>query len=763
MVVNERPSKRMKRRVSADLYDFLTFPAADDRCCDDMVGGGQPFRKTVQRFLTNYAMVTYPPSLFSSLMTWQILFRIGGLVDGSDLSPAIVTLDIVEEDVTRSRTSVYCDQCRVVGWSGHPVCRKRYHFIIRASNNHMEAYERPCSLCGKSTRLSEPRCKWCDAEITVQDLEDWVYGQIEDNTHLLHGIVHSNGYGHLLTLNGREGGSRLLSGSDIMSFWDRLCAALAVRKVSVMDLSKKFGMEYRLLHAIINGCSWYGNWGYEFGTGSYALTQDSYQKAVNTLSSMPLSDLLFQDRGPRSRWQCVISLYQSLADAELLTIKDLFSFLTSLIREFHKPLTTRTTSAETCNVLCAWSSKDVEAVQQALIKVLLASAASSGAKWVTRRALKGALSRSVASPELLDYSLKYLGGKLAAYGMVVRSRCNPSSSAVEFRLEASNVMEIEAGTNSGYPSKEQVIDDLRFLLDSIIHPERMASYRPKTTRKRVADSARKLLDCKQFMKDYRPDNNTAGEQVPPCIRLWCRVELSDQPKEDPAPPPELILLPLNATVADLKNEATTTFQEVYAMYKRFQAEELLEYGSIKDNLTVKLLLGTSGSVRVLGKCHAKHGLNRFRMERGTETWKVDCPCGAKDDDGEKMLACDTCGVWQHTRCAGIENSIAVPSKFVCMRCIRSYRKEAKKLPDPIEQKNLPMDEAKIHPVNEAKNQPVDGGKDYHVDEINISWKQNTSIDEARTPSKATTSCRGEVVAADSPAVACNLALNFGVR
>ncbi|KAI9099607.1 hypothetical protein K1719_024612 [Acacia pycnantha] len=718
MVVNERPSKRMKRRVSADLYDFLTFPAASDRCLDDVVVGGQPFRKTVQGFLTNHAMVTYPPSLFSSLMTWQILFRIGGHVDGPDLSPASVTLHIVEEDVTRSRSSVYCDQCRVVGWSSHPVCRKRYHFIIRASPNHMDAYERPCSLCGKSTGLSEARCKWCDAAITVEDLEDWVYSQIEDNTHLLHGIVHSNGYGHLLTLNGREGGSKFLSGSDIMSFWDRLCASLAVRKVSVMDVSKKFGMEYRLLHAITNGCSWYGNWGYEFGTGCYALTQDSYQNAVNTLSSMPLSDLLFRDRGPPSRLQCVIFLYQSLAGAELLTIKDLFSFLVTLIRDFHKPLPSSTSNAETCNVLCAWTSNDVEAVQQALIKVLRASASSSGAKWVTRRALKGALGRGVASPELLDYSLKHLGGKLTAYGMVVRSRCNPTSSTVEYWLESLNVTENEVSANSGYPSKEQVIDDLKFLLDSIIHPDRMVSYRPKIMRKRVADSARKLLDCKQFMKNYKPDK-MAGEEVPSCIRLWCHVELSDQPKEDPTPPPELILLPLNATVADLKNEATNTFQEVYAMYKRFQAEELLEYGSIKDNLTVKLLLGTSGSVRILGKCHAKHGLNRFRMERGTETWKVDCPCGAKDDDGEKMLACDTCGVWQHTRCAGIDNSNAVPSKFECMRCIKSYRKDAKKQAFPVEPKIHPLDEAKNYAVHDAEIHPMDKAKSYVMHDPNI--------------------------------------------
>ncbi|KAL2982732.1 hypothetical protein AAZX31_12G003300 [Glycine max] len=602
------------------------------------------------------------------------------------------------------------------GWSGHPVCRKRYHFIIRAASDAVEAYQRPrpCSRCGNLLQLSETRCRSCNFAITVDDLEDWVYLQIEDNTHLLHGVVHANGYGHLLTLNGREGGSKLLSGFDIMNFWDRLCAAISVRKVSVMDLSKKFGLEYRLLHAITNGHSWYGNWGYQFGTGSYALTQNAYKNAVNTLSSMLLSSFSFHGRGPRSRLECVISLYQSLAETELLTIKDLFSFLLTLILECRKPVAMRT-SKQTSNLLCAWTGNDVEDVQHALIKVLLASGVCTEAKWVTRRTLKGAVCRGVSSPELLDYCLKHLPGKLAANGMIVCSRCNPISSAIEFRLEPwCNGL----STNSGYPTDAQLISDLTFLFDSIIHPDKMVCYRPKNMRKRVADSARKLLDCKQFMKDYKPYEMAV--ELPSVIRLLCHVELSDQPKDDPSPPPELIVLPLNATVADLKSEATSAFQEVYAMYKRFQAEELLGYGSISDSLTIKFLLGTSGSIQIQGRCPAKHGLSRFRMERGTEVWKVDCICGAKDDDGEKMLACDTCGVWQHTRCAGIDNNTdGMPSKFVCMRCVNSYREETKKLPTPGE--------------------------------------------EANETCKFTTSCRDEAVARECATVSCNIAVNFGVR
>jgi hypothetical protein len=116
MVENGRPQKRMKRRVTADLHDFLTFPSLS-MDGDDRVSGG-PFRTRVKEFLTRNALLPPPSSLFPHLLTWQMLFRVGDLTDGPDSHPAVVCLDVVEEDVARSR-SVYCDQCRVVGESTH--------------------------------------------------------------------------------------------------------------------------------------------------------------------------------------------------------------------------------------------------------------------------------------------------------------------------------------------------------------------------------------------------------------------------------------------------------------------------------------------------------------------------------------------------------------------------------------------------------------------------------------------------------------------
>ncbi|KAA8544539.1 hypothetical protein F0562_022551 [Nyssa sinensis] len=694
------------RRVTADQYDFLTFPAAADAV------SGRPFRSSVQCFLSRHARSTFPPSLFPSFMTWQILFRIDDLVAEEDGGPAVVALDIVEEDVTRSR-SVYCDQCRIIGWSGHPVCQRRYHFIIRKDNinngtllqeedeEEEKGYQKACRTCGNLLHLSYSRCKSCGNVITADDIEDWVYHQFEDNTHLLHAVVHSNGYAHLLTLNGREGGSKVLSGRDIMNFWDRLCTILQVRKVSVMDVSKKYGMEYRLLHTITNGHPWYGDWGYEFGSGSYALTLDSYQNAVSTLSSIPLSLFSFQCRKPQTHLQAVIAFYQSISECELVSIRDLFSFMLKLIdQEIHrsfKAATCEKSKPRTTNVLCAWTRNDIERVEQAMVKVLLAAA--NDASWVPRRALKGALCKA-ASPELLDYCLKHLEGKIATNG-----------------LSLTGVVSNENGSNSNYPSKEHLIRDLKFLYDSILHPQTMASYRPQATRELVDDSATKLLDCKQFVKDFKLDKMAATN--PFAIHLWCHLELSDHPKDDPIPPPELVVLPQNASVADLKVEAAKAFQDVYAMFKRFEIDELLGYGPLDDSMTLKILVGSTGSIRVRGRCLRTHGLSRFRMERGTENWTVACMCGAKDDDGERMLACDTCGIWMHTRCAGIDNYDAIPVKFICTGCLNSYRTVSNKVAQSSEE----------------------------VDRF--------------LPSAGT--CRDEAATANGPRVGCNLPMTFGVR
>ncbi|MFQ6645226.1 hypothetical protein Gotur_019401 [Gossypium turneri] len=671
MVVNAVPMKRIKRRVTVDLYDFLTFPSTSSSFG---FGGTTPFRANIRSFLTKHALMPPLSSLFPHMMIWQIVLRFDDVTDNLDSSSSVVCLDVVEEDVARSR-SVYCDQCRVVGWSEHPVCSKRYHFIIKVDGNSIGGYHKPCVRCGDILHLSELRCKSCNHVTTTDDVEDWVYHQLEDTTHLLHGVIHSNGYGHLLRVNGREGGSRVLSGCHIMDFWDRLCKTLGVRKVSVTDVSKKYGLEYRLLHAITNGHPWYGDWGYEFGAGSFALTFDAYRSAIETLSSLPLSMFLPQGSKPSTRLQDVISFYRSLSKCELLNIKDVFCFLMRLIHDAHKSslrVGDATFKKQRTSSVLSWSRVDVVRVEEAMFRVLRAV---SGSNWVSSRALRGAVCR-VAPPTLLDHCLMELNGKLAVEGMVVKARHNPNSGSLEYRLEPQNVS-ITTNCNDNCvpnfpPSKEILKQDLKLLYESILHPQTMSTCLPDAIRNLTISSAEKLLDCKQFVKHYNNEKLSSGNEDVICIS--CELELMDQHKEiTPVPPAELVVLPINAIVLDLKIEASKAFQEVYLAFRRFQAEELLGYTGVEDSTQVKLLMGSTGSVRVRGRCLGKNGLSKYRLERGVERWTVDCTCGAKDDDGERMLACDVCGVWQHTRCFGINDSDAVPAKFVCNRCKESLQ------------------------------------------------------------------------------------------
>ncbi|KAK8275178.1 hypothetical protein V6Z11_D10G121300 [Gossypium hirsutum] len=598
MVVNAVPMKRIKRRVTVDLYDFLTFPSTSSSFG---FGGTTPFRANIRSFLTKHALIPPLSSLFPHMMIWQIVFRVDDVTDNLDSSSSVVCLDVVEEDVARSR-SVYCDQCRVVGWSEHPVCSKRYHFIIKVDGNSIGGYHKPCVRCGDILHLSELRCKSCNHVTTTDDVEDWVYHQLEDTTHLLHGVIHSNGYGHLLRVNGREGGSRVLSGCHIMDFWDRLCKTLGVRKVSVTDVSKKYGLEYRLLHAITKGHPW--------------LIHDAHK------SSLRVGDATFK----KQRTSSVLS----------------------------------------------WSRVDVVRVEEAMFRVLRAV---SGSNWVSSRALRGAVCR-VAPPTLLDHCLMELNGKLAVEGMVVKARHNPNSGSLEYRLEPQNVS-ITTNCNDNCvpnfpPSKEILKQDLKLLYESILHPQTMSTCLPDAIRNLTISSAEKLLDCKQFVKHYNNEKLSSGNEDVICIS--CELELMDQHKEiTPDPPAELVVLPINAIVLDLKIEASKAFQEVYLAFRRFQAEELLGYTGVEDSTRVKLLMGSTGSVRVRGRCLGKSRLSKYRLERGVERWTVDCTCGAKDDDGERMLACDVCGVWQHTRCFGINDSDAVPAKFVCNRCKESLQ------------------------------------------------------------------------------------------
>lgn len=66
---------------------------------------------------------------------------------------------------------------------------------------------------------------------------------------------------------------------------------------------------------------------------------------------------------------------------------------------------------------------------------------------------------------------------------------------------------------------------------------------------------------------------------------------------------------------------------------------------------------------------------RFRHAGGVEDWAVSCSCGCRDDDGERMIVCDGCGYWMHTRCNGIRDEEQEPHGFVCAGCVERQQQQ----------------------------------------------------------------------------------------
>ena len=97
------------------------------------------------------------------------------------------------------------------------ICNKKYHFLLPSKDSMVAA-----CLNGKGTssdQVAEDSGNYGKSKIFV-----------ESQGHVMHGVFHSNGFGHLLCVNGLETGSDL-AGRHIIEFWDRLCTGLRVRLV----------------------------------------------------------------------------------------------------------------------------------------------------------------------------------------------------------------------------------------------------------------------------------------------------------------------------------------------------------------------------------------------------------------------------------------------------------------------------------------------------------------------------------------------------
>ncbi|GFQ03262.1 phd finger protein male meiocyte death 1 [Phtheirospermum japonicum] len=597
----------------------------------------------------------------------------------------VLPLYTVEENVKHS-VRPFCDYCRSAGWSHHFVSKRKYHLIIPRN----EEWSNP---------LDE--------------------GAFDLQTHLLHGLIHSNGYGHLIGINGIEGGSKFICGREMMDLWDRICTALHARQISVEDLSSKRKMDLRLLHGVAYGHSWFSRWGYRFCHGSFGVREHNYETAMDILSSLDLDQVIddFSVTNGCMLIKKMIHHYRTISDNNLVTIRDLFRFMLTLntIPPTGRYSTTSTTQSSKCpgkevvfstpikrcsfkfstrlavrncpagkeksakcrkfsnlaaNLDSRWPVRRLEHVAEVIVEALKEKrakykASSSG---MTRQEARDAARLHIGDTGLIDHVLKVMNNVIVG-NVIVRRAVNRCTKILEYTIQ-----DFKGSSKESFRTKvpgtiqtlavspgRSVYDDVTYLYSNVLfgYPESDS----------VSLAVQMFLHSKHFVKEwpFRDEDDDS-------LRFACRlittssIDLNDDVSRG-FPPREFIIVPLYATLGDLKMAVQNAMRDTYCATEKLIVTEIIGMEGVQDEEVLFGLIESGQEIWARG-C----GLDLesdLRYQGGTENWTVRCKCGAQDDDGERMVACDICETWQHTRCSGIEDAEVVPRLFVCESCCSS--------------------------------------------------------------------------------------------
>ncbi|XVE95615.1 hypothetical protein REPUB_Repub02eG0113600 [Reevesia pubescens] len=521
----------------------------------------------------------------------------------------VVPLYTIEEDVNHS-LNPFCDHCRCTGWSNHFVSKRKYHMVIPNDQD----WNKPLK----------------DSKLNI-------------HSHLLHGLIHCNGVGHLLCINGIEGGSKSLSGREIMDLWDRICEILRARKISVEDLSKKHSMDLRLLHGVAYGHTWFGRWGYKFCCGSYGVSEKKYDRAIEILSYHELDKIIqdFSDREKCRQIKCMVQHYRDLSESQLVTIRDLFKFMLTFksLSIVQKKLGTATTapsvSAQKNSMRILFQKKATSREKYTRCKRFTSVIAHMDNRWPAKRLEFAA---EVIVDALKEHKSEFRHGGMTRQDLRDAARMHIGDTV--------------PGTD--------VYNDVMYLYNNI-----MLNY-PESELLVLATQA--VLDSKHFVKDrsFRDEDDQL-------LRFFCQVMPSLFDAEtivtEKSPAGELVIVPLYATVLDLKQVVEEALRDTYCIMDKLVVTEIDGLGEMEDT---DVLFGTLESgAEILVRGSGVDLDSNLRHEGGADNWIVRCECGAQDDDGERMVACDVCEVWQHTRCCGIDDCEALLPLFVGPGCCTS--------------------------------------------------------------------------------------------
>ncbi|KAG6596937.1 PHD finger protein MALE STERILITY 1, partial [Cucurbita argyrosperma subsp. sororia] len=549
--------------------------------------------------------------------------------------PFHVVLFVVEEPAEAATAAArHCKQCQYVGWGHHMICNKRYHFVLPSKETMMAASSNSKSML--SSRLMELQ------------------------GHILHGVFHSNGFGHLLCLNGLEMGNSL-PGYIVMDFWDRLCNALKARKVSLRDIAQNKGMELRLLHSIAYGQPWFAQWGYKFSRGAFKVTIQMNQRAIEALQALPLSLLLHHLVSAHPHIPFIFSKYQSLSIHPLHTLQDLLQFMLNL----KSPLPAQNSLQQHSHTLPAfllenssrWSPKRVEMA----VRVIVEALKRAEFRWVSRQEVRDAARIYIGDTGLLDFVLKSLGNHVVG-NYLVRRTLNPVTKVLEYCLQdVCSSVQMKPRCIVG---RAELAKDISNVYKYILGDQK--ALQAKGILPTLTMASEIVLDSKFLVKEYTTEPQvktkfeTVGKQ-----HILCTIRVKRQ-EATTTLPYECIGLKNNCTIDELKKEVERNFKEMYWGLSRFVVERIVDLEAKGRDLVFELM--EVGRKLVFEGSGEDEGRVLINNNDGIEKRIMECVCGAVEDDGERMVACDICEIWQHTRCVQIPNEQQVPQIFICNRC-----------------------------------------------------------------------------------------------
>ncbi|KAJ9554118.1 LOW QUALITY PROTEIN: hypothetical protein OSB04_018163 [Centaurea solstitialis] len=734
---NNGSSRKRKQRI----FEFKSFTKS-------IIDLSAPFRDNIRSFLDEYGEQIESNSkqtgIDSNNNVWSTLLL-------CESNGAVFPLYTIEEHINDRSVSPFCCHCKSIGWGHHFVCKRRYRFLIPSYGEKPPLMDR-------------------DHDQKKNNLE-------LDDTSILHGLIHCNGFGHLISINKLEFGSSVcLSETDVMDFWDGICNSLKTRKVSVADVKLERSMELRLIHGVAFENSWFGDWGYKFANGGFDLTEDKYRGAVRFLAELELDKIIndFRITCHGRKIQQIIRKYRELSETPLTYLNQLLRFLLQFKPTAHiqTRITTpsrkiakyeRSTSDEESenpkgfdeflsslmDADCRWPQRRVEYSLEVIVKLLKQKSDA-----ISRHELRESARQFVGDTGLIDFVLKSID-VLRFEDYIIRRVVNSSTRLVEFEIHevapedsktvvkcVSSLWKLEPrwpkqrlektakvianilkehkilgnGRNAAMSRKDlrnmaskyvgdtglidfvlksidnlvigkQIVTRMKNPLTRLMEFEIRDQNRKESEREgggygdllflyrnvllgypwwdSVSRACRVVLNSKYFVKEW--EFGVGNDQV---MTLTCRVLPSFDELETeltrPLPPGELVVVPRWMTVGQLREVAQCALRDTCCIMES-EANWRVERDTGRGGAIVRgggwAQVWVRGCGLDLGTALRYEGGDGYAVES-----TVDCECGARDDDGERMVACDECHVWKHTRCCGIEDDEAAPMEFVCSEC-----------------------------------------------------------------------------------------------